>query len=338
MSGSESVFTLDVGSATQDFVLFAEENVRNCPKAVLPSPTRILASRIERIGKDIFLRGYTMGGGAITFAVKKHLEKYRVYATQRAALTFSDDLDRVREMGIIIGEPEGEREFAVLETKDVDMPFFASLIERIGYEMPEYYVVAVQDHGFSPKISNRVFRFRMFEKLLRRNSSIEGFLFNYREIPDEFNRMKDAAQCVLDFLDAEVYVVDTVFAAIAGCAMQAKKFPALVANFGNSHLTAAIVDEDYRIKALMEHHTPVLRKRGVEEIAKLLERFERGEISNEFVLDDGGHGCYYEEVSEVKERICTGPNADLSPFKEVSGDPMVVGNFGMMFLLKRKLI
>ncbi|WP_158296875.1 hypothetical protein [Archaeoglobus fulgidus] len=32
MLGGESVFTLDVGSGTQDFMLFAEENERNCPK------------------------------------------------------------------------------------------------------------------------------------------------------------------------------------------------------------------------------------------------------------------------------------------------------------------
>ncbi|AAB90832.1 DUF1786 domain-containing protein [Archaeoglobus fulgidus] len=276
-----------------------------------------------------------MGGGAITFAVRRHLQRYRVYATERAALTFADNLERVREMGIIIGEPEGDA--VELETKDVDMPFFSDFIEKMGYEMPRYYVVAVQDHGFSPQISNRVFRFRMFESLLRKNPGIEGFLFHHREIPPEFNRMRDAASSVLDYVRAEVYVVDTVFAAIAGCALQVKEFPALLVNFGNSHLTAAIVDEDYRIKALLEHHTPVLRRRGVDEIKSLLERFERGELSNEYVLSDEGHGCYYDEVVDVRERLCTGPNAHLSPFKEVGGDPMVVGNLGMMFLLRKKV-
>jgi len=335
MLGGESVFTLDVGSGTQDFMLFAEENVRNCPKAILPSPTRILARKIERIERDIFLHGYTMGGGAITFAVREHLKKYRVFATERAALTFADSLEKVRKMGIVIGEPEDE--VTTIETKDVDMLFFSNLISKMGYEMPNYYLIAVQDHGFSPNVSNRVFRFRMFEKLLKKNPSIESFLFYHKEVPQEFNRMRDAAQSVLDFVNGEVFVVDTVFAAIAGCAMQVENFPALLANFGNSHLTAAIVDEELKIRALMEHHTPVLRRRGRDEIKKLLERFERGELSNEYVLNDEGHGCYYEEVLEVRERLCTGPNAHLSPFREVSGDPMVVGNLGMMFMLERKV-
>jgi uncharacterized protein (DUF1786 family) len=335
MLGGESVFTLDVGSGTQDFMLFAEENIRNCPKAIFPSPTRLIARKIEKADGDVFLHGYTMGGGAITFAVRKHLQKHRVFATERAALTFADNLEKVREMGIVLGEPDGDA--IAIETKDVDMPFFSDLIQKMGYEMPSYYVIAVQDHGFSPKISNRIFRFRMFEKLLKENSSIESLLFQRKEIPEQFNRMGDAAQSVIDFVEGEVYVVDTVFAAIAGCVLQVKSFPALVVNFGNSHLTAAIVNEELEIKALMEHHTPVLRKRGVDEIRVLLERFERGELSNEHILSDDGHGCYYEEMLDVRERLCTGPNAHLSPFREVEGDPMVVGNLGMLFLLRRKL-
>lgn len=335
MSGGESVFTLDVGSGTQDFMLFAEKNLRNCPKAILPSPTRIMAKKIEKVKGDVFLKGYTMGGGAITFAVKNHLRKYRVYATERAALTFADNLEAVRKMGVVIGNPENEA--VELETKDVDMPFFASFIERMGYDMPEYYVIAIQDHGYSPKMSNRVFRFRMFEKLLKKDAFLESLLFHYKDIPAEFNRMQDAAKCVLDFTEGEVYVVDTVFAAIAGCAMHAKNFPALLVNFGNSHLTAAIVDKEFRIKALMEHHTPVLRRKGEEEIRNLLDLFERGRIDNDYVLQDGGHGCYYDEVLEVRDRLCTGPNAHLSPFGEVEGDPMVVGNLGMKFLLDKRV-
>ncbi len=134
MLGGESVFTLDVGSGTQDFMLFAEENERNCPKAILPSPTRILAKKIERTEGDIFLHGYTMGGGAITFAVRRHLQKYRVYATERSALTFADDLKKVKEMGIILGQPDGNA--VAIETKDVDMAFFSGLISKWATKCP----------------------------------------------------------------------------------------------------------------------------------------------------------------------------------------------------------
>lgn len=172
--------------------------------------------------------------------------------------------------------------------------------------------------------------------MIKRNPLIENFLFHSSEIPVEFNRMKDAARCVLDYADAEVYVVDTVFAAIAGCAKSAKDFPALLINFGNSHVTAAIVDRDMEIKALLEHHTSVLRKKG-RNVEALLERFVKGEIDNEYVLNDGGHGCYIKEVVEVKDTLCAGPNAGMANLREVDGDPMIVGNIGMLFLLERKM-
>lgn len=328
-----SVFTLDVGSGTQDFMLFAEENIRNCPKAILPSPTKLIARRIERADRDIYLHGYTMGGGAITWAVRKHLERYRVYADERAALTFSDDLEKVREMGVIIGEPDGD--VVSIETKDVDMPFFAEFISNMGYEMPEKYTIAVQDHGFSPKISNRIFRFRMFERLIKRNPAVESFLFHSSKIPMEFNRMRDAARSVLDYIEGDVYVIDTVFAAIAGCAISAREFPALLVNFGNSHLTAAVVNRDLEVRALLEHHTPVLKRRG-ENIERLLERFVEGRIDNEYILKDGGHGCYIEEVLDVRDSVCTGPNAEMANIREADGDPMIVGNLGMLLLLERR--
>ncbi|RLI73208.1 hypothetical protein DRO97_07885, partial [Archaeoglobales archaeon] len=61
-----AVFTLDVGTGTQDFLLYSGENIRNNLKMVLPSPTKIVARKINNATKqrkDIFLTGYTMGGG-----------------------------------------------------------------------------------------------------------------------------------------------------------------------------------------------------------------------------------------------------------------------------------
>ncbi len=95
------VFTLDVGSGTQDFLYCDIGNFRIensgiyksiCKsisiKMVLPSPTRIVAKKIK-MSKDIFLCGYTMGGGACKKAVLNHIKKgYKVFSTEKAALTF----------------------------------------------------------------------------------------------------------------------------------------------------------------------------------------------------------------------------------------------------------
>ncbi|MDI9645316.1 MAG: DUF1786 family protein [Archaeoglobales archaeon] len=328
------IFTLDVGSGTQDFLLYVDKNLRNCPKAIMPSPTKILASKIRKFKKDVFLYGYTMGGGAITSAVKEHISKgFRVFADERAALTFSDNLEKVKEIGVKIEKPKGE--FESFETKDVDLEFYSKMLSSLDYDLPEIYAIAVQDHGFSPKESNRVFRFRMFEKLLKKSSKLTSLMFKHDEIPAEFNRMRDVASCIKDKRSAEVYVVDTVFAAIAGCSLFANP-PALLVNFGNSHLTAAIINENYEITSLLEHHTSVVAKRGRDAVRNLLKKFVMGKLSFEDVFNDGGHGCLVREVIDVKSAVCTGPNSWLLDIEEVKGDPMITGNLGILFMLSEK--
>lgn len=327
------MFTLDVGSTTQDFLLLIDKNLRNCPKTVLPSPTRIVARKIEKTRFDIFLHGYTMGGGAITNAVLKHIQRgFKVFATRRSALTFADNLERVKEMGIILSE---DASAVKIKTADVDMEFFSKLIVEMELEMPRIYAVAVQDHGFSPYESNRIFRFKIMRRIIEKERFLEKMLFSEKELPKELNRMSDAIASIRDFIEAETYVTDTSFAAISGLA-SVSELPALLINFGNSHTTGAIVDESWEIKAIVEHHTSVLRERGKEYISEFFSKFLRGEIDNEYVLNDMGHGCYVGEILDVKKIVATGPNSWITDYEEPKGDPMVFGNLGMVSMLARR--
>lgn len=96
------LLAIDVGMGTQDILLYdSQENIENCFKMVLPSQTRIIARRIIEetcSKKDIVLTGETMGGGPCYAAVKKHLEaNLAVFATEKAALTLNDDLEKTRK-------------------------------------------------------------------------------------------------------------------------------------------------------------------------------------------------------------------------------------------------
>ena len=255
-----AVFTLDIGTGTQDFLLYSGNNIRNNLKMILPSPTKIVARKINNATeqrKNVFLTGYTMGGGPCKFAVKKHIEAgLKVYAEERAALTFADNLDRVKEMGIVVVDAINglESKEVFIELKDVDFDIFVPVIQKSWEEMPFTYVVAVQDHGFSPKESNRRFRFKVFERLLKRDGYLTSFLYKSNEIPEFFNRMTSVAETIREFDEnAEIYVIDTVFAAIAGCMLDVEEFPALLLNFGNSHTVGAVVDKDGFIFSLFEH-------------------------------------------------------------------------------------
>ncbi|MBE8538736.1 DUF1786 family protein [Geoglobus acetivorans] len=332
------VFTLDVGTGTQDFLLYIEgENVRNCPKAVMPSPTKIVAEKVRKLaagGEDILLTGYTMGGGPSSRAIRDALDRVNVYAFEKPALTINDNLQRVEELGIRIVDEVVENTHEVFMT-DVDMAAYSSMLESFGIGVPDKFVVAVQDHGFSPTESNRKFRFRVFEKVLNNSPYLESFLYSADDVPGHYNRMKSAVTAVLDFLggEAEVYVIDTVFAAIGGAMLDAVEFPALVMNFGNGHTVFAVIDRDGRIYSLMEHHTSIVKNMDVKELAG---KFIRGELDNETVYEQGGHGAWIDAVVDVKDFVKTGPNAHIADFREANpaGDVMVVGNLGMVNLLK----
>ncbi|HID43422.1 MAG TPA: hypothetical protein EYP30_06580 [Archaeoglobaceae archaeon] len=332
-----NLFTLDIGSGTQDFLLYKSgENIRNCIKMILPSPPRIVAKKIRECTskrEDIFFTGYTMGGGANTRAVIEHIKAgSRAYAYEKPALTFSDNLDKVREMGIqILNSPE-EIDAEKIELRDVDSQFFNSLLEKFG-ERADVLLIAAQDHGFSLYESNRRFRFKMFERILKKEGKIQSFLFHSSEVPEEFNRMKSIVESIENEVNSDIYLIDTVFAAIAGCMLDAREFPALLINFGNSHTAGAVVDEDGFIHSLFEHHTGIMESKGKDGIEEFLNQFLRGEISNEDVFNEGGHGAFIRDVVDVKDSVVTGPNMHLSERRvaNFAGDVMITGNLGMIY-------
>lgn len=340
-----NIFTLDIGSGTQDFLLFKQgENIRNCIKMILPSPTILKAKEIKKItarGGDIFLTGYTMGGGAITSAVINHIKSgLKVYSEERAALTFADDMKKIKEMGIELTEWSDliSREIRKITLRDLNVDFFSRALKELG-ENDSFGImlIAAQDHGYSPYESNRVFRFRMFEKTLKRDGYVQSFLFSSDKVPKEFTRMKSIVDTAIDSdieLKKDIFLIDTVFAALSGCMLDVKEFPALVLNFGNSHTIGAVVEEDGLIHSLFEHHTGVMRKKGKEGIMKFIQQFLEGNISNEDVFNDFGHGAFYRDVVDIKDSVATGPNFHIASNKmriaNPAGDVMILGNLGMI--------
>ncbi|MBO8182654.1 MAG: hypothetical protein H0Z28_07665 [Archaeoglobus sp.] len=351
--------TIDVGTGTQDILLYdSEKNLKNCVKLILPSPTRIVASKIRKAteaGMDIFLSGYTMGGGPCTFAARKHLEAgRRILSLPKPALTFNDDLEKVKEMGVEIVDRvvDGVDEingidgidtenFFNIEMRDVMLSELRAFLNSLNLELPEKIFVAVQDHGFSPKMSNRKFRFKVFEKTAKKGD-IYSFFYSEKEVPDYFNRMTSVVESIKDFskekgFNFEIFVIDTVFAALIGAMIDAKDFPAFIVNFGNSHTIGAVLGREGEIYSLFEHHTSILRKRGREWISDFFKRFLDGEVDNEDVFNDGGHGAYIKEVVQPKDLVSIGPNTDLSPYRIAElYDTMIAGNLGMVRAFETK--
>jgi uncharacterized protein (DUF1786 family) len=340
MGVPRKILAIDIGSGTQDILVHEEgKPVENCIQMVLPSPTQIVAQKIHRAThrrKNIFLSGNTMGGGPCSWAVESHLQEgLKVYATELAALTFLDNLDKVRERGIKI-TPHPPRGVTEIQLGDVDLRSLGKALRPFGLTLPSAYAVAVQDHGFNPRGSNRRFRFQYWKKFLLSGGNLTDLV--YQEPPGYMTRMiavrKDAPGAA---------VMDTCAAAVWGAlcdpVVRGHQEEGLVAlNLGNQHTLGALIRGN-RIWGIFEHHTGMVTR---EKLESILRRFPRKLLSDEEIFRDGGHGCYLRPGYSWKRAdpflAVIGPRRSLAEglgyLAAPYGNMMLTGCFGLVAALR----
>jgi uncharacterized protein (DUF1786 family) len=339
-----SLLAIDVGAGTQDILLYDEEvPLEGSTKMVLPSQTVLVGDRINRSrmrGRDIFLTGPTMGGGACTAAIRWHLAAgLKVFATASAAATVNDNLERVAALGIAI-QDDAPDNVDVIETGDIDLTALRQAFSIFDIDLPKDMGVAVQDHGFSPDRSNRIVRFEHIAKAIQSGGSIKDFAF--REPPENMTRMR-AVRDALSNAGCRPILMDTGAAAVFGVASDlTDDRPAIIINFGNGHTIAAVLASG-RITGIFEHHTEELSN---EKLQEFINRLSDGTIKNSEVFEDGGHGAYIDSVPGKIERIIvTGPRRQ--PFlangaikgavaASPGGDMMITGCIGIVEAWKRR--
>ncbi len=333
-----SLILLDIGTGTQDIlVLSGRETPERSPKMVLPSPTVVKAGQIARAtahGRAVFLEGVVMGGGPVVRAVRAHQARgLPVYASPQAALTLHDSLDRVRAMGVRIVERPPE-DADRIETTDFMERELRGALELFSIALPEHRAFAVQDHGFSPEKSNRVFRFELMRRRLE-----EGDWSLYSLVsdppPPEMTRMH-----ALRSVSPGALVIDTGIAAIIGMlgdpwVRRASEKGVTLVNVGNGHTLCATL-RGQEIGGLFEHHTFGL---GREKLLRYIRMLEEGTLEGRMIFDEGGHGAVVNRPIRTEGIAATGPNRALllpdaypaAPY----GDMMLTGCFGLMEVWKR---
>jgi uncharacterized protein (DUF1786 family) len=299
------VFAVDVGSGTQDILISDDRLEKPVLKIVMPAPTQLFAAKIRRMRRDLFCDGYTMGGGAISGALRSYVEKHRVVMTPDAARTVRDDLDRVRDMGIEIGDESlltpGH---AKLTLMDVDMSAFEAGLATMNYRTPKdvAVAVAVQDHGVAPKgVSDRQFRFGEIARKIKKGATFRDFVI--RKMTGKYSRASAVIQSLNDQGYSDVMVMDTKIAGIFG-GLYGEAPPAIAIDIGNGHTTAASIAADGTIAGVFEHHTMQLTP---DSMRGYLERLADGTLTNEEVFEDGGHGAFVREPVTAGEVVATGP-------------------------------
>lgn len=334
----------------------SKKNVENCVKMVLPSASNIYAEQVKaatRCFKDIFVKGDTIGGGAFSGALKKHIESgLRVYMTEAAAFTVRNCLDQVKALGIKIVSDSLIENFVgqTIVLEEVNINPLRNFLEPFGESLLDldFVAVAVQDHGVFPiEMTNRHFRINKIKELLKNNPRPEAFAYQENEIPKFYLRMNSAVAAVKRQLpNTKIIVMDTSPDAIIGCLIDPAvegMDPVLAVNIGNGHTMAAIISSG-EITAVLEHHTRLLDSMKME---KLLRAFADGKISNEQVFEDNGHGMFYLKkppgFSKIKKVVVTGPNRSILQktgikvhFATPGGDVMMSGTLGLVEAIKRR--
>jgi uncharacterized protein (DUF1786 family) len=339
------ILAVDVGTGTQDILLFDSSSVvENCVKMIMPSPTALVAQRIAAATRrkwPILLEGVTMGGGPSKSALSRHIAAgLAAYATEQAALTFHDDLEVVRNMGVTIvsaDEVLNRAGFEVIQLKDVDLAAIRRALESFGVEARfDAIAVAVLDHGFAPKgVSNRLFRFQYLRRLVEENATLGAFAHLAPELPNHLTRMKAVAEAVN--VNVPVLLMDTGAAAALGALQNtsvAQHDEALTLNMGNSHAVAFCLD-GLTIRGFFEHHTNLLDATKIDD---LIGKLSQGVLTHNEVYEGGGHGAVVISESHCQPFLAvTGPRQDIARGTQLTlhpavphGDTMLAGCYGLV--------
>jgi uncharacterized protein (DUF1786 family) len=353
------VLAVDVGAGTSDILLTRPgQPLENAVKLVVPSATQVAGARIAAAtarGQTVVFRGPVMGGGAVTTAMKAHLAAGRAFvATETAAASFADDLDKVRALGArVVGEGAADEVLrrlpagAAVEvvSGDLDAAALTQALRLLGAE-PAFaaVAVAVQDHGYSPGSSNRVLRFALWQQAVAERRTIGELFHAPADVPSPLTRLRAAADAATALAGAApALVADTGPAALYGALPQGVEDAVLV-NIGNGH-TVCLLALEGRVAGVFEHHTSSIDGPGLE---LRLRRWLAGDLESDEVRADHGHGAVLApgaaDVGWLRlPLIVTGPRRGLLDGSELPvelaaphGDMMLTGCFGLLRALRER--
>ncbi len=333
----DRILAIDIGAGTMDIVVHdPAQPMENAVQLVLPSATAILGERIERARRDgraVFLHGNLMGGYHTTNAVWRHLEAgLEVYATEKAARTVHDDLDLLRKRGVRLTD-DAPRHAVAIELRDVDLPRLERTLAAYDVTLPPTIAIAAQDHGFSPKYSNRLFRFDHWRRTLTPGSTLADHV--WRTPPPYMTRLVAIQEDVPGAIVADTGPVAVLGALEDERVAEAAERGACIVNVGNQH-TLGLLVRGHELFGVMEHHTEAMT---TEKLDRLITRLIDGTVTHDEVFGDEGHGALvldrYRGLDPFRSIAVTGPNRGMARprgwyFAAPHGAMMLSGCFGLI--------
>ena len=343
---------LDIGAGTMDVLYY--DSATDLPyKAVVRSPVKTVAEKIEGLAGNLVVTGGEMGGGPVTDALRERARQSAVTMSASAAATLHHNPEVVRGWGIdIVSDAEarklqGQPGYSSLITTDVDPGRIEQIVAGFGVAFAFDVVgVCAQDHGVPPEgVSHLDFRHRLFRDKLDHAPYPDTVLYSGGQVPATMNRLTTIAGSAAGLPTREVFVMDSGMAAILGASLDMRAIRSdriLVLDIATSHTVGAALEKG-QICGFFEYHT---RDITLERLESLLRELTDGKLSHEQILAEGGHGAYVRRAfgfDSTEAIIATGPRRRLlknthlpisygAPF----GDNMMTGTVGLLEAIRRR--
>jgi uncharacterized protein (DUF1786 family) len=342
---------IDIGAGTMDILYYNPASGEHF-KAVVPSPVRHVAWKINQTKGNLAVSGMEMGGGPVTAALQERAAQADVRISRSAAATLHHDPDKVRQWGLKLEEDDAmdrwsaDPAYTPVVLADVEVERIRLILEGMGLPLAfEVVALCAQDHGVAPKgISHLDFRHNLYKELLDKAPRPEKLLFPADQIPTAFNRLRCMARAARDLNTAEVYVMDSGMAAILGASqdLQVEHLrPVAVLDIATSHTVGAVVNAG-SLAGFFEYHTQDI---SLEKLEGLLQDLPAGRLDHAKVLAEGGHGAYLRQTvgyDALQAIIATGPKRRLAAGSRLPiiwgapwGDNMMTGTVGLLEAVRR---
>jgi uncharacterized protein (DUF1786 family) len=346
------ILAIDVGAGTMD-VLCADLETAEHFKAVVRSPVRTTAERIEALDGKLLVLGGEMGGGAVSRTLEEKARSTEVVMSASAAATVAHDTERVRSRGIRVLEDEQARELArsgeyrTLTLCDVEADRLRGIVEGLGIPFAFDVVgICAQDHGVAPEgVSHLDFRHAGMKAVLDRTPFPHALLYRDAELPQSMNRLCSIAASAASLPAEEIYVMDSGMAAILGASMDPRvqdRKTALVLDIATSHTVGAAL-QDGELCGFFEYHTKDI---SLARLETLLRELADGSLEHARILAEGGHGAYSRRApgfEAVEIILATGPKRSLIRGSSLPialgaplGDNMMTGTVGLLEAIRRR--
>jgi uncharacterized protein (DUF1786 family) len=346
------ILTIDVGAGTMDVLYFDTESELHY-KAVVSSPVRTTAERILNARGKLLIVGGEMGGGAVSMALKQRATDDEVLISETAAMTLSHDLNKVRDMGLVVIPAEQARNleaddnYTSIDLSDLELERIKSIVTGFGVAFDFDVVgICVQDHGVAPPNTSHLdYRHNHFRAILDAQPTPDALLYHADEVPEDMSRLRSVCNVAREFPSPSIYIMDSGMAAILGATLDPRVrncTHSIVLDVATSHTVAASFIGD-ELCGFVEYHTKDIK---LDRVDLLLQELANGELEHAQILAEGGHGAYTRRspgFESVEIILATGPRRALIAgsshdivFGAPLGDNMMTGTLGLIEAISRR--